>query len=83
MNPRRRLMWRMKARAANEAVIVATTVEDTTPILEEVAQKVVEEIEEIAQKVVEEIASETAAPVAPKKTTKKRSTRKTATTKKK
>jgi predicted dinucleotide-binding enzyme len=62
----------MKARAANEAVIVATTVEDTTPILEEVAQKVVEEI-----------AVETAAPVTSKKTTKKRSTRKTATTKKK
>ena len=72
MNPRRRLMWRMKARAANEAVMVAATVEDTAPILEEVAQKVVEEI-----------VSETVTPVAPKRTIKKRSTRKTATTKKK
>jgi hypothetical protein len=65
-------MWRMKARAANEAVMVAATVEDTAPILEEVAQKVVEEI-----------VSETVTPVAPKRTIKKRSTRKTATTKKK
>jgi len=76
-------MWKRKARTANEAVMVATTVEDTAPILEEVAQKVVEEIEEIAQKVVEEIVSETVTPVAFKKATKKRNTRKTATTKKK
>ena len=75
MNPRRRLMFRKKARAANEVITVAVSAEAPAPTLEEVAQKAVEEIEEAAQKVVEEIASETVTTTAPK-TTNKRSTRK-------
>ena len=41
MNPRRRLMLKRKARAINEAVMVTATVEDTIPVLEEIASETV------------------------------------------
>jgi len=75
MNPRRRLMWKTKARAAKKStpdVVVASVTPST------VSEPT---IEEVVTKVKEEIATEAVAP--PRKVKKGRNTRKTATTKKK
>lgn len=83
MNPRRRLMWKMKARAAKKStpdVVVASVTPSTVsePTIEEVVTKVKEEIaSEVAVVEPEPVVS------APRKVKKGRNTRKTATTKKK
>ena len=74
MNPRRRLAWKMKARATNKTpdVVVANVVVDTAP-------------ENLVETVAHEVAAETVEvkPVTTKKIARKRSTYKTTTTKKK
>ena len=83
MNPRRRLMWKMKARAAKKStpdVVVASVTPSTVsePTIEEVVTKVKEEIaSEVAVVEPEPVVS------APRKVKKGRNTRKTTTTKKK
>jgi len=83
MNPRRRLMWKMKARAAKKStpdVVVASVTPSTVsePTIEEVVTKVKEEIaSEVAVVEPEPVVS------APRKVKKRRNTRKTTTTKKK
>ncbi|MAH46426.1 hypothetical protein CMI37_11380 [Candidatus Pacearchaeota archaeon] len=92
MNPRRRLMWKMKARAAKKStpdVVVASVTPSTVsePTIEEVVTKVKEEIaaEVVQEEIVAEVAVVEPEPVvsAPRKVKKGRNTRKTATTKKK
>ncbi len=74
MHPRKRLMLRRRDAAKRAAI--TTHVEESVHVEEP-------DLQEIVQKVAKKVAVEETVSVPPKKNSKKRSTRKTATTKKK